>query len=120
MSKPWTEEMTERSRQMKARGGATNGEYLAAFGRTRKAVMARLRYLDRPEVRQAQAVQKAAYRRTNEVYRAKLDGRTTPDRHVAPPEVIEDAIRRASAPRSVSAWICGDPPPGWSALERRA
>ena len=37
-----------------------------------------------------------------------------------PPEVIEEAVKRLSAPRDVTQAICGDPPKGFSALERRA
>jgi hypothetical protein len=37
-----------------------------------------------------------------------------------PPDVRADANRRAAAPRTLSAWLCGDPAPGWSALDRRA
>lgn len=40
--------------------------------------------------------------------------------HDIPPEVIADALRRAAAPRSLTAMICGDPAPGQSALDRRA
>jgi hypothetical protein len=36
-----------------------------------------------------------------------------------PPHVWEDANRRAAAPRTLSAWICGDPAPGQSALDKR-
>jgi len=121
MSRPWDDEMTQRSREMKARGGATDAEYIRAFGRNRKAVMARLRYLDNPAVRAAQAERGVIYLRSSETYRAKLKGnRPLPKRAIVPPEAIEDAMRRASAPRSISAFLFGDPPPGWSALEKRA
>jgi hypothetical protein len=33
--------------------------------------------------------------------------------------VIADAVRRATAPRSLTADVCGDPAPGQSALDRR-
>ena len=36
-----------------------------------------------------------------------------------PPEVIEDAQRRSLAPRSITSAFFGDPPVGWSALDRR-
>lgn len=36
-----------------------------------------------------------------------------------PPHVREDADRRAVAPRTLSARICGDPAPGQSALDKR-
>lgn len=35
------------------------------------------------------------------------------------PDMIEDARLRNRAPRSITSWICGDPPPGQSALDKR-
>jgi hypothetical protein len=37
-----------------------------------------------------------------------------------PASLIEEAQRRALAPRSISAFVFGDPPSGYSALDRRA
>lgn len=34
-------------------------------------------------------------------------------------DMIEDAWRRNAAPRPVTAWLMGDPPPGQSALDRQ-
>lgn len=34
-------------------------------------------------------------------------------------ELMEDAKQRLLAPRSITSEFCGDPAPGWSALERR-
>ena len=36
-----------------------------------------------------------------------------------PVRVLEDRDRRASAPRTLSMILCGDPPPGQSALDKR-
>ena len=36
-----------------------------------------------------------------------------------PPHRWEDANRRAAAPRTLVAWICGDPAPGQRALNKR-
>jgi hypothetical protein len=35
------------------------------------------------------------------------------------PEMIEDARRRAVAPRTLTSSVCGDPAPGQSALDKR-
>jgi hypothetical protein len=40
-------------------------------------------------------------------------------RVAVPTELRADANRRAAAPRTLSAWLCGDPAPGQSALDRR-
>jgi hypothetical protein len=39
--------------------------------------------------------------------------------HRPPDSVFADRAARERAPRSLTAWICGDPAPGWSALDRR-
>jgi hypothetical protein len=39
---------------------------------------------------------------------------------IIPPTVIEEAVKRMAAPRDLTGVICGDPPKGYSALERRA
>jgi hypothetical protein len=36
-----------------------------------------------------------------------------------PDYVLADANRRMNAPRTLAAWICGDPAPGQSALDKR-
>lgn len=36
-----------------------------------------------------------------------------------PAEALVDRNARAAAPRSLTAFVFGDPPPGWSALDRR-
>jgi len=112
----WTEAETELARanlHLRAK------EFLEKTGRTRQAAKCHLNYVDNPETARKRAEAKAAYKRTNEEYRAKLKGKWVPDRNVPPPEVIEDAIRRATAPRSITAILCGDPCPGFSALDRK-
>jgi hypothetical protein len=37
----------------------------------------------------------------------------------APAEVMEDRARRMAAPKTITGMLCGDPPPGWSALDRK-
>ncbi|GAC1572931.1 MAG: hypothetical protein NVS3B5_02100 [Sphingomicrobium sp.] len=34
-------------------------------------------------------------------------------------EMIAEAHRRNAAPRPITAWVCGDPAPGHSALDKR-
>ena len=67
-----------------------------------------------PEIRAASHLKKRARRVVPERYQ-KWD--SVKSIHV-PPEVIEDAIKRANAPRSLTARLMGDPEPGRLALER--
>lgn len=39
--------------------------------------------------------------------------------HRPTPEMQRAAWDRNSTPRSITAWVCGDPPPGHSALDKR-
>jgi hypothetical protein len=42
------------------------------------------------------------------------------ERHAdVPADVWAQANHRINAPRTLSAWICGDPAPGYSALDQR-
>lgn len=59
--------------------------------------------------------------------RRRLNGRATSDRRQQypisaskpKPELLEDAARRLLAPRTLTGELMGDPPIGYSALERR-
>jgi hypothetical protein len=117
MSRPteWTDSETEAAR---ANYHLPPDEFRRKTGRTKQAAKAHLRYVSRPEVRERKNAQKVALRlarKENPLPKVELNTAVAP-----PPEVIIDAIKRASAPRTLTAIICGDPAPGFSALERRA
>lgn len=40
-------------------------------------------------------------------------------KHRPSEEMLAAARARANAPRSITSWVCGDPPPGMSALDKR-
>lgn len=90
----WTPQHLEAARCLVQRG-ASDEECLATVGRSFHACYVKI---DR-EVRAPRA-------------------RTTPQPIVAP-DVIDQARARICAPRSLTAWICGDPAPGCSALDQR-
>lgn len=103
--KHWTAEDIETVKRLFAEH-APNEAYIAAVGRTRHACWQKIdRLRQAPQLR---ARQKPFRKPPVEVS----------DR--VPETALQDAKRRLTAPRSVTAWICGDPAPGQSALERRA
>lgn len=99
----WTIEETKLARRM-IEENATEAEFWEAFGRTRSMAVDRIRYVDVPRYRD---------RRKNSPKPPPNPTKAIPD------EVIADAFRRASAPRSITAFVFGDPAPGFSALDRR-
>lgn len=93
-------------------------EFYRATRRTKQAARAHLKYVSRPEVRARKNAQKAALRlerKANPLPKVDISAAI-----FVPDQVRADAVRRASAPRSLTGIICGDPPIGFSALERRA
>ncbi len=90
----WTEEQIQTARRL-LDSGAGDDECVAAVGRTRLACYMK--------------IDRLRYNST-----VKCEKRVE-----APDKVFIEAHRRIKAPRSITAWLCGDPPPGYSALDRR-
>ncbi len=112
----WSDEHTDIARRMLA-AGARNHEFIAAINRSKAAARCRVLYVDNPTNRDYAAERARRYRESPE-YRATVRRREV---HVGivPHEVAADAVARADAPRTITAWLQGDPPPGFSALDRR-
>lgn len=99
----WTDEETKLARRLLA-DNATDERFMESLGRTRSMAIDRIRYVDVPRYRD---------RRKNRPPAVIPPSRTVPH------EVIADAFRRAVAPRSITAFVFGDPAPGYSALDKR-
>lgn len=93
-----------------SRKGITNEDLAARFGRTIYGIKSRLRLLRMsPAERASREHQKVAHRLHEQ-----------PDRPVIPQCVIDDRDHRSMLPpRDLTAALLGDPPVGYSALERR-
>jgi hypothetical protein len=112
----WTVEQESLARRLLDER-ASNDEFLAKIGRTRAAAQTRMRYLK--------------VGRANRDRKRKLGPRVVlPPSSAAsgihigrpksiPQDVLDDAFRRNSAERTITALFCGDPAPGQSALDRR-
>jgi hypothetical protein len=91
----WTPAEIEIARGLVARR-ATDKECQAAVGRTFHA----------------------CYQRVDREERQLPRARPTPQ-PIITPEIMEAAVARLYAPRPLTAWVFGDPAPGFSALDRR-
>lgn len=108
----WTKADTDRAREMIA-SGAPDIEFINVFARTRNAACSRVAYADDPEVRRLTRV-RARKGRAGASNVIAGQGRS-----VVPEHVQIDADRRRSLDRSLTGAFFGDPPPGYSALDRR-
>lgn len=118
----WTEYETARAREFIA-AGVKPAEFLSRTGRSKATAKAHLRYIDDEVYRQRVIDTAIRYRRVVERREPSalptIYGSTEP-RVVVPPDVVQEAQRRALAPRTITGWVCGDPPIGYSALDQRA
>lgn len=92
----WTDEETERARKLMDQG-ANDATLRRELGRSICAVQERLHRVDT----------------------AILDARRDGACKKVPAEVIAAATKRAMAPRTVTGFVLGDPPIGYSALDMR-
>lgn len=96
----WTHDETDLARQMIERGDDEDA-FLTQFGKSKKSAIARVdRVKDRPKTRACPNI-------------------PTSGRVDVPDHVQIEATQRASAPRSLTAILCGDPPVGYTQLDRR-
>lgn len=93
----WTKEETELARQMLERD-AKDADFRRALGRGIEAARNRVERAD---------------------VTAIIDNRKPPVRMVVPNDVAADAARRALAPVTITGFVMGDPPIGFSALDQR-
>lgn len=109
----YTPEQDAIARDLLARG-ANDSECIRILGRDRGSIRKRIRRLDDPEFQE----------RCREYHRKRQEKRRETGKVGLPLKDVtvaqaEDARARAVAPRSLTAWTFGDPPPGHSALDRR-
>jgi hypothetical protein len=81
---------------------APASEFVEIFGTTRKAAMARIRHVDNFQDR-----------------RTRNKGEYTPRAPEIPEAVIVERVQRATAARTLTGFVFGDPPLGFSALDKR-
>lgn len=119
----WTFNEIARLRKMKA-AGESNEEIALQLRRSSDCVRERIKYENMSAEDKKAKVARARERRSKRpAVGEKLWGNPT-DNLVSPsgrptPEMIEEAQQRYLAPRTLTSSFFGDPPVGWSALDRR-
>lgn len=115
-SRRWTDEEWAHAKQLLDQGYAIKN-VAKITGRTVRQVCSKKQWmLMSAEGRERKALQKSL-RRSEQAEVLKInraDGAIS-----VPEDLVADRNARAMVGRSVTALICGDPPPGWSALDRR-
>jgi hypothetical protein len=94
---------------------APEREFLKVFGRTKNAAYSRARYVTDAEFREKRLLRDRANRARN----SNAVGHIVTASSSPPAHIFVEARERANAPRSLTAWLCGDPAPGTSMLDRR-
>lgn len=115
MSRP-TEWLASETELARANYHLPPAQFQRITGRTKQAARAHLKYISRADVRERKNAQKVALRLA--MKQCQPTAAVAPI--VVPDEVIAEAARRAAAPRSLTGIVMGDPPIGFSALERRS
>lgn len=109
----WTEEENTILRRMK-RDCRPLDEIMARLGRSRKSVSSHWASLNYTQARREQL----AHRRL--MNKREKNGETERSEPSVPPEVWAEREARLSAPITITGFVFGDPPRGFSARERRA
>lgn len=112
--KRWTKDEEMKAREM-LKNLAAESEFMRAFGRTRAAAIHHINYVDKPIVREKNRIRSNTFR----LDKNTTKGRAVKPMRVVPEEVIADAVRRNSAERTITQAAMGDPPNGYSALDRK-
>lgn len=107
----WTPEEDKLAKALVALGGSKSSMNGKIPGRSGNAIYSRVLYLAmNPEKRERMNLRKQ--RGWADRAAPKLRKRPAPAGVEPPPEVVADALRRAAAPMSVTAYFCKDPEPG--------
>jgi hypothetical protein len=119
----WTKEEDDLLRKYRAMGWPSYriAEAGVIPGRDRQAITDRWNYMNR-----SSEDKRAKLDRANALRRARM-GWTKRSYHIPaafvpmdiPAELLRDRDARINTPITVTAMLCGDPPPGWSSLDRK-
>lgn len=115
-SRRWTDEEWAQAKQLLDQGYAVKN-VAKITGRTVRQVCSKKQWmLMSAEDRERKALQKAL-RRSEQGEVLKIN--RADDAISIPEDRVADRNARVMADRSLTAFVFGDPPPGWSALDRR-
>lgn len=114
----WTDEDTQTLIAMQA-AGHSHADIGRAVNRSGPSVKEKWRW-----IRRSAEIMEARRERTNGVRRENRRSESAEPNHIVirqqpvPDQLFVDRERRLSAQRTITGFLCGDPPPGFSALDR--
>lgn len=118
----WSDSEDTKMKEMLAAGAQRQEIADALPGRSLHAVKSHMRYLKTPWAVLAEENRVQRLKRERPKYERRTHRNhvlSEESRIVVPPEVIEERNQRCMAPQTLTGWRMGDPPVGFSALERR-
>jgi predicted nucleotidyltransferase len=115
-SRRWTDEEWARAEQLLTEGYAIK-TVATMLGRTVREVCSKKQWMQMSaDKRERKALQKQQ-RRAEQKEGVKIN--RAEFKIYVPEDAVADRNARVAADRSLTAFVFGDPPPGWSALDRR-
>lgn len=105
----WNDQDTALAAKLIA-AGSDNATFLNVLGRSKRSARERLRYIKARKPHSERSMRSSPNIHCRD-YSKRVD---------VPDAVIQAAVLRQLAPRSITALFFGDPPTGYSALDRRA
>lgn len=115
----WTAEDWQRVQDM-LKVGKTPLQIGSSIGRSAHQVRSKIQWERTPEQkREERRIQVNARRHASGEYKSTPRPHGYVSAHRPAPAMLEEAQRRLYAPRTISQELFGDPPPGYSALDRK-
>lgn len=100
--------------------GMTPSQVAPLIGKTAHQLSEKVRWENTPESKREQRrLRINARRNASGEYKSPPDVNLPSMGARAAPDLLEEARRRLEAPRTLSQMLMGDPPPGYSALDRK-
>lgn len=92
---------------------ADNATFLERVGRTKQAAHAHWNYVNKGKPRR----ERTRHRMLGD--NTPIGGANCSTVHRPTEDMLADARQRSSIPRPLTSWLTGDPPPGYSALDKK-
>ncbi len=117
----WSLEADEKLLELR-KAGLNWAEIGKAMGVSKRSAEGRFRWINITPERRERRIENERVRRAKNRAPTIRSSRPPSQVHTVqrpPDDIMADRDRRHAAPKTLTAWLCGDPPPGWSALDRR-
>lgn len=115
---PWTPQDEELAKKL-LEARATEAEFQEKLGRSKAASYAHFYYLKHGDKNRPDRIRLRPSRGKNIVGEEGASADVVLSYARPAVQLLEEAKQRLLAPRSITAMLCGDPPPGYSALDKK-